>query len=148
MQLQRYFPNFEETIEFVMNAHGYQKYGPNLPYVTHLVLVARHFDDWLGRSAALLHDVCEDTSVEINTIFDRWGPTVADAVAALTHLKREDYLKAYIPRLARNELAVRVKMADLQENIYSAENYYPAYAYLLPKYRKALAYLVEHGERG
>lgn len=128
------------VIRYAQRAHGEQEYG-DMPYIVHLMLVARHFTDELHMTVALLHDIVEDTSVSITTIRRHFGDDVAEAVDALTHRPDEDYLSEYIVRLSGNELAKTVKIADLQENINSAENWYPGYAKLLPRYRKALAYL-------
>lgn len=90
------------------------------------------------RLVAILHDVLEDSS---------WGPTqllangipkeVVDAVIALTKLNSETYME-YIDRLSENELARKVKIADLNDNIARSHNLDSnTKKYLLGKYLKA-----------
>jgi len=132
-----------ELIDFVQKAHGNQKYG-DMPYIVHLLLVQRHFIDEPRKTVALLHDIVEDTSISIMDIQKKFGDEIAWAVMAITHSdSTEDYLKEYIPRCAKNDIARDVKIADLEENIYSAENNYPEFSGLLKRYKKALWFLLQ-----
>jgi len=105
------------------------------------MLVARHFEGYLWKTIALLHDIVEDTDVTVDAIRMSYGSEIADAVDALTKRKGEKYLVEYIPRVAKNDLARAVKIADLLENIHSATFYYPEYGELLDRYQAALKYL-------
>ena len=134
----------KDVINFVQRFHDDQKYG-DMPYIVHLILVARHFTSKEYVTVALLHDIVEDTAITSETIHILFGNTVGKAVDAITRGdEKEDYLKEYIPRVATNSIARGVKIADLQENIHSAENLYPEYGSLLPKYKKALEFLLNY----
>jgi (p)ppGpp synthase/HD superfamily hydrolase len=136
-----------KLINFVQKAHGKQKYG-DMPYIVHLLLVERHFKDEKRKTVALLHDIVEDTDITIGQIRREFGEIIADAVWAISHIdEKEDYLNEYIPRCAKNYIALCVKLADLEENIYSAENNYPEYSHLLKRYKEAHSYLLRKQEK-
>jgi hypothetical protein len=73
-----------------------------------------------GESAqmtAVLHDVLEDTNLTVDDLLSSGVPrTVIDAVVVLTH-RREDSYDQYIERVAENECARIVKLADLADNL-------------------------------
>jgi (p)ppGpp synthase/HD superfamily hydrolase len=74
-------------------------------------------EGWEARSAAVLHDVVEDTPVTAAQLREQGIPVrVVDAVVALTR-REEDSYEAYIEALASNDLARRVKLADLADNL-------------------------------
>jgi (p)ppGpp synthase/HD superfamily hydrolase len=135
-----------QLIDFVQKAHKEQKYG-DVPYIAHLLLVERHFVDEKRKTVALLHDIIEDTNIDIEEINTMFGKEISDAVFAISRMEKENYLKKYIPRCAENYIALCVKIADLQENIYSAENNYPEYSHLLKRYKDALWYLLRKQEQ-
>ena len=128
------------TIKHVAKLHNGQAYG-DLPYITHLVLVARHFTNPVYVIVALLHDAAEDTSITLDDIRELYGEEIGNAVDAITRRPQESYLVNYIQRVAINPIARAVKIADLSENIHSAENWYREFTPLLDRYRRALAYL-------
>jgi (p)ppGpp synthase/HD superfamily hydrolase len=71
-------------------------------------------DAWL---VGLLHDVLEDTDLDADVLIDSGVPShVVEAVVALTKGHDEPYA-GYIERVRANELARRVKLADLQDNL-------------------------------
>jgi len=114
-----------EAREFALAAHGGQKYGTH-PYSVHLDAVAGLAGDY-GETAqivAYLHDVLEDTPVELREIEDKFGKQVADCVLILTdepgenrqERKRKTYAKmGAVP--AALELALIVKAADRLANM-------------------------------
>lgn len=90
------------------------------PYILHLISVMLRVHDAGGNEAALvvaiLHDAVEDTALTLEFIEQDFGPTVAEAVDALTRRKEETY-KQYIVRVSQNPVARAVKIADLQDNL-------------------------------
>ena len=64
---------------------------------------------------AVLHDVIEDTDVELVDICDQLTQREYDALKAITKLDEEDYW-TYIKRVKENEIATIVKKADLKHN--------------------------------
>jgi (p)ppGpp synthase/HD superfamily hydrolase len=132
----------KETVELVNKWHGGQLYGKTLHYIVHLMLVARHFDDPKLKAIALLHDVVEDTHITFVELSSMYGEEIAGVVAVLTR-GNDKYLEEYIPRIANNPVARKIKIADLKENIYFSEHY-NIILYMdtrLERYKKALEIL-------
>jgi len=71
-------------------------------------------DSETDRVVAVLHDVVEDSEYELGEIGDEFGSNVRDAVEALTKRDNESYLEDFIPRCAQNEIARRIKQADIK----------------------------------
>ena len=87
------------------------------PYVGHPRRVAAKIDDPLGKVVALLHDVLEDSKVFSESQLRSWfGDEVVDAVVALTKVHGEAP-DDYYERVRQNELARRVKLADISDNL-------------------------------
>ncbi len=75
------------------------------------------FGDPVGQMAAVLHDAVEDTEITLGDLRDAgYPPEIVDAIDALTHRTNESY-EQYVDRVARNTVARRVKIADLEENL-------------------------------
>ncbi len=133
--------NIKEIFQFARQAHGNQIYGDgNEPYICHLSRVALGVRGPILQAIALLHDVVEDTSVSIEEVRDRYGLFVSLPVHLLTHQTNTSY-EDYIKLVATNTDAIKVKISDLEDNIYHCEFVYPSYAHLLPRYKKALSVL-------
>jgi (p)ppGpp synthase/HD superfamily hydrolase len=75
------------------------------------------FRDPVDQMAAVLHDVVEDTVIELADLVGAGFPDdVVGAVDSLTHRIGESY-DVYIERLAANAVARRVKIIDLRQNL-------------------------------
>ncbi|MFN8378871.1 MAG: GTP pyrophosphokinase [Anaerolineae bacterium] len=107
----------EDAISLAVRAHAGQKDRYGQPYILHVLrVVARVFDPPAQMTAAL-HDVVEDTAVTLDELRLMGYPEpVLDAVDCLTRRDSETY-DAFIERIAPNPLAVRVKLADLEDNM-------------------------------
>ena len=110
---------------FAMAAHGTQLYGGE-PYETHLAAVVQVLRDFnYGASyqqAGWLHDVVEDTSIELSEISERFGEEVAamvDAVTGLGTTRAERNARIYAGIRACPAAAV-VKLADRIANVEAA----------------------------
>jgi len=101
------------------------------------------FLDPVDQMAAVLHDVVEDTDCDLRDLVDGGFPNdVVTAIDRLTHRSNESY-DDYIERLSAHDVARRVKIIDLQQNLAnnrrtpeSAGN-----AERIARYEKALAQL-------
>ena len=86
------------------------------PYVFHPFHLAEQMDDEDSVCVALLHDVVEDTSV---TFFDLeklgFNKNIIEALKLMTHNKDVPYMD-YVLKIKNNELAKKVKLADLTHN--------------------------------
>ena len=76
-------------------------------------------------AAALLHDVIEDTDTDYDDLLKRFGPEVADLVAAMTkdmRLVESEREPAYDAQLADGPWGARlIKLADVYDNLSDAE---------------------------
>jgi len=102
------------------HAHYGQVDKVGRPYAEHPAAVAaitagRFPDDTAAIATAWLHDVVEDTAVTLQEIRDRFGDEIAAAVDAVTRRPDEEP-DDYYRRVAANQLALRVKRADLAHN--------------------------------
>ncbi len=87
-----------------------------VPYIFHPIHVAEQMDDEDSTIVALLHDILEDTDVTIGDLREiGFSETVIEALDCLTHRCGESYLD-YIDRVAENDLATKVKIADIEHN--------------------------------
>ena len=91
------------------------KIGENY-YTGHISRVVSKLEGNLLKTIAYLHDIVEDghlNFVYINYIF---AQSVSNAILAITRQKGEKYFD-YIHRVKQNELATKVKLADLEDNL-------------------------------
>lgn len=96
--------------------HDGQKDKAGVPYIFHVAHVAEQMDDEYSTCVALLHDTLEDTDLTEENLRSLFPDVIVDAIVAITHKKNELY-EQYIERVKSNELATKVKLADLQHNL-------------------------------
>jgi (p)ppGpp synthase/HD superfamily hydrolase len=109
----------EDAIVLAARAHRGQRYpSPEAePYIFHPLRVMLSLLDPLDQMAAVLHDAVEDTDLELDDLLEAGYPAVlVAAVDRLTHRTNESY-EDYIERVAADDVARRVKIADLRENL-------------------------------
>lgn len=105
-----------KAIRIMFAAHKEQLDKSGLPYVFHPWHVAEQMTDEASCTAALLHDVIEDTEVTAECLLSEGiSPEVVEAVKLLTHPRGMDYFD-YVRRLKANPIARAVKLADLRHN--------------------------------
>lgn len=109
--------------DFAIAAHGDQKYGDR-PYSHHLDAVAEIVKGYGDHAVmvAYLHDVIEDTAVNVDEILWLFGYHVAECVALLTDepgANRKERKKKTYAKLSQSgsELALIVKAADRLANV-------------------------------
>ena len=112
-------PSVEDAISLAALSHRGQVY-PSIeiePYIFHPLRLMLAFVDSVDQMAAVLHDVVEDTEVELHDLEEAgYPPELVDAIDTLTHRPNEPY-NEYIERVAHHEIARRVKVVDLKENL-------------------------------
>ena len=129
----------QRAFELAAHAHGDQRRATGDPYITHPVAVASvladlHLDS-ATLSAALLHDVVEDTSVDLATIERDFGHEVGLIVDGVTKLKQLQWvpdeqrlhsfdeaewaenLRKMLLAMAEDLRVVLVKLADRLHNM-------------------------------
>lgn len=111
-----YTDKTKKAIRLSYDAHEGQVDKCGLPYVYHPLHVAEQMDDEDSTIVALLHDVVEDTSYTLEDIEAMgFGPAVTEALKLLTHDPSVPYFD-YVRNLEGNEIAKKVKLADLNHN--------------------------------
>lgn len=106
----------ERAIATAADAHAGQRDKADEPYILHPLRVMVSMTTEAERAAAILHDVAEDCDGwDVERIAAEFGSEVGSAVDALTKRSGEEY-DAYLGRIEANPIAVKVKLADLQDN--------------------------------
>jgi GTP pyrophosphokinase len=116
---------------FANEAHASQRRASGEPYVTHPLAVARILAelglDPVAVTAALLHDIPEDTEYSLGDIEERFGPDVARLVNGVTKLSKfstlsheqqqaENIRKMFLA-MAEDIRVVLIKLADRLHNM-------------------------------
>lgn len=132
----------DKAATIAARAHHGQVRKDGTPYFCHPVRVAIRVDGKLAGTVALLHDVLEDTDVTLGDLAaEGFSQEVLDAVWALTKRPGEKY-SAFILRCKVNELARKVKLADIEDNLADQSALEPdEAAFLSKRYHKALEVL-------
>ena len=117
-------PNYDlegikKAYETAERMHRGQLRKSGEPYIIHPVetakILARLGMDEQTIIAGLLHDVVEDTSVNIEELEREFPKEVTDALRLLTHADGTDYFD-YVRAIGKNPVAKAIKLADLEHN--------------------------------
>lgn len=136
----------KKALKLCFEAHKNQVDKTGLPYVFHPFHLAEQMDDEISTVCALLHDVVEDTSYTFLDLKNMgFNDTVIEVLTLLTHEDGVDYF-SYVEKIKTNEIAKKVKIADLKHNSdLSRLNDIDDYALKRnEKYAKALLILTEN----
>jgi len=125
---------FWKALEFATEYHKFQRRkGYNrVPYINHPVKVTSLLASYGERdpillSAALLHDVLEDTTATEEMVRDLFGDEICNVVLELTDdmslpkIKRKDLQIQHAPTLS--PMAKKIKIADKTSNMTDLLNY-------------------------
>ncbi len=104
------------------------------PYILHPLRVMGTLADETERIAAVLHDVVEDTSADLQHVEQAFGPEVGALVDALTKREGEAYFEYVARVIDAGPSAMRVKRADVMDNLRPGVT-----ESLRKRYRKTLA---------
>lgn len=111
-----------EAIRLAILAHDCQVDKSGEPYILHPLRVMLAMANETDRVVAVLHDVVEDSdAVGHGDILAFFGEGVHTAVFALTRQEGEAYT-AFIERCKGNDIARRVKLADIADNLSGARS--------------------------
>ena len=136
--------SLENAISIATQAHEGQSDKAGDPYILHPLRVMMKMTTEAERITAVLHDVIEDTDWTIERLRrEGFHTEILDALDCLTKEDCEEYGE-FIERVKLNPLAVKVKMADLEDNLDVArlKNVTEADTKRLEKYKYALLMLV------
>lgn len=111
-----YTPQTKKAMRLCFEAHKDQVDKAGLPYVFHPFHLAEQMPDEETMTAALLHDVLEDSEYTLEDLTRMsFSQPVLDALALLTHDESIPYLD-YVAKLKDSPVARAVKLADLRHN--------------------------------
>ncbi len=121
----------ERAYRFAVEAHEGQKRASGEPYVTHPLAAAQILAelgiDPVAVTAALLHDIPEDTDYDLSDLEERFGPDVVRLVDGVTKLSKfstlsheeqqaENIRKMFLA-MAEDVRVVLIKLADRLHNM-------------------------------
>lgn len=106
----------KKAMRLCYKAHDGQFDKGGVPYVFHPFHVAEQMNTEYDVCVALMHDIIEDTDYTIDDIRDMGFPKeIVEALSCITRDKSISY-DDYILIVKTNEIATRVKLADLEHN--------------------------------
>jgi (p)ppGpp synthase/HD superfamily hydrolase len=108
----------DKALRLAVQVHSGHADRGGRPYLLHVLqVVVGCKDDLDAATLAALHDVVEDSSLTLKDLREQGFPAnIVDGVDALTRRDGEAYEDA-IERAAKNTLARKVKLADLESNL-------------------------------
>ena len=107
---------YDLALAIAQEAHKGQVDKAGIDYINHPIYVASLVETGEEKAAALLHDVIEDSDMTLSDLLNRGIPSeVLQAVSILTKDKKLTY-QEYLSRVKTNEIARKVKLADLKHN--------------------------------
>lgn len=108
--------NYELALKIATEAHKGQVDKAGVPYINHPLIVASLVETEEEKIVALLHDTIEDTNITEQDLLNYgFSNKIVEAVKLLTHNKDVPYMD-YVAKIKDNELARKVKIADLTHN--------------------------------
>jgi len=136
----------EDAYQFSETAHEGQFRKTGDPYISHPIAVAQILARWhldaQALTAALLHDVMEDTAVTKGEISEKFGKHVAELVDGVSKLDRIEFqtqeeaqaenFRKMLLAMARDVRVILIKLADRLHNMRTL-------TVMLPKQRARIA---------
>ena len=108
----------KQAIDIAVECHSGQMDRAGEPYIQHPLRMMMKMKTAEEKITAVLHDVVEDSNITIDDLRkEDFSEKILKAVDALTKHKGESYKKS-IERVKKNPLAVKVKIADFEDNMY------------------------------
>ena len=111
-----YTDQTRKAMQIAYRAHHGQTDKSGVPYLYHPIHLAEQMNDEVTVTAALLHDVLEDSPMTAEELRAAGiSQQAVDAVVLLTRPAEIPYLD-YVERIRSNPIARAVKCADLRHN--------------------------------
>lgn len=106
-----------KAVKLAVQAHSGQLDKAGKPYIDHPLRVMNAVSATEEKIVAVLHDTIEDTDLTIEKLQSEGFPeNILNALIVLTKKKGDDYSE-YIERVKQNAIALRVKIADMADNM-------------------------------
>ena len=107
----------EKSLQIALRAYAGKTDKAGREYILHPLRVMAKMKTDLEMSAALLHDVIEDSDITAGQLLAEGIPAeVVEAVQSLSKKEGEEYMD-FVARAKQNPLAAKVKVADIEDNI-------------------------------
>lgn len=108
----------DSALKLATLAHKGQTDKNGVDYIQHPIRVAASLPDEREKVVALLHDVLEDTDLSLKQIIAEVNLSKEQILAlqCLTRINNESTLD-YMKRVVTSKMAIRVKLADLRDNM-------------------------------
>ena len=107
----------ERAIEIALQSHSGQTDKAGAPYILHCLRVMIKGKNENEQIVGVLHDTIEDTEITAEYLSDNgFQQEIVSAVQCLTKIKNETE-EDYIRKVQSNELAKKVKLNDLEDNM-------------------------------
>ena len=107
----------ETSLQIALRAYAGKVDKAGREYILHPLRVMAKMRSELEMSAALLHDVLEDSEITAEELLAEGIPAeVVEAVQHLTKTEEEEYMD-FVARAGMNRIAAAVKLADIEDNI-------------------------------
>ena len=137
------FVLYQDALNDMFSFHERQVDKCGEPCYLHPLRIAAHFQELNDADAAIvacLYNLVEDTSCSLGYLEDRYPEVIVDAVDAITRREDETY-RQYIKRLCHNDIARRVKVEDIEDNLRSERIFTGA---PLDRYYRTLGWIREY----
>jgi (p)ppGpp synthase/HD superfamily hydrolase len=107
----------EKAISIAIKAHEGQVDKAGKEYILHPLRVMLKMSGRDEMIVAILHDVAEDTNITLSQL-KKYGFSnkIINALGCVTKKDQEVY-DNFINRIKKNKLAIKIKIADLQDNL-------------------------------
>ena len=108
----------KRAIEIAFDAHKDQKDKNGEPYIGHVLRVMNMGKTENEKICGVLHDLVEDTEWTFEDLRrEGFSKTVIDALTCVTKISEDEDYEEFTDRIAKNRLAVIVKINDLSDNM-------------------------------
>lgn len=137
----------ERAIDIAVTHHRDKVDKGGNTYILHPLRMMCRMQTETEMIVAVLHDVVEDTDWTFEMLeAEGFTPVVIEALKCVTKRKGEDY-DVFITRSLNNDIARKVKLADLEDNMDIRRIASPTQEDLdrIAKYRRAWEYLSKRG---
>ncbi len=106
-----------KAIVLAATYHDHQKDKAGQPYILHPLRIMMQAETIEEKIVAVLHDIIEDTFIRLRDLkLHGFSEYIIRALDCLTKRDDETYFD-FIRRISENELATKIKILDLKDNM-------------------------------
>jgi (p)ppGpp synthase/HD superfamily hydrolase len=110
-------PDLAHSMVFAEKCHRGHADKAGVMYILHPLRVMRQMDSETEKIVGVLHDIVEDTPITLQDLRQKgYSEEIVEAIDCLTKREGENY-EDFIERCKKNPIAMKVKIADLEDNM-------------------------------